>query len=61
MPGHEIKTVTQEEWKKMWNAGELCKSNQDGDCNSIDCPQLRDNEPAKTGRWCPLIVNCEEF
>ena len=31
-----------------------CQSGRDGDCNWAACPQLRDNEPATTGRHCPL-------
>lgn len=30
-----------------------CQANSDGDCYSEKCPQLRDGEPAKTGRHCP--------
>lgn len=31
-----------------------CKSDDDGDCTWKGCPQLRDKEPAKSGRHCPL-------
>ena len=31
-----------------------CHSAQDGDCFWQHCPQLRDGEPARTGRHCPL-------
>ena len=31
-----------------------CHSHKDGDCTWSACPQLRDNEPAMTGRHCPL-------
>lgn len=31
-----------------------CHSDSDGDCDWPDCPQLRDGEPEKTGRSCPL-------
>lgn len=30
-----------------------CHSDCDGDCVWRECPQLRDNEPAKSGRHCP--------
>ena len=30
-----------------------CHSGRDGDCVWSECPQLRDNEPEKTGRHCP--------
>lgn len=32
-----------------------CRSASDGDCDWPGCPQLRDGEPAKTGRACPLL------
>jgi len=28
--------------------------NSDGDCYWENCPQLRDGEPEKSGRHCPL-------
>jgi hypothetical protein len=31
-----------------------CASGRDGECGHAQCPQLRDNEPAATGRHCPL-------
>ena len=31
-----------------------CRANRDGDCDWHFCPQLRDGEPDKTGRYCPL-------
>lgn len=31
-----------------------CKAGRDHECNWRDCPQLRDGEPEKTGRSCPL-------
>ena len=31
-----------------------CHAQKDGDCEWINCPQLRDNEPMATGRHCPL-------
>lgn len=35
-------------------AGERCHGARDGDCFDTRCPQLRDGEPAKSGRHCPL-------
>lgn len=32
----------------------LCHANRDGECNWIDCPQIRDKEPETTGRHCPI-------
>lgn len=37
-----------------------CAAHQDGDCSHKECPQLRDNEPAATGRNCPLWTDPEE-
>lgn len=31
-----------------------CHADRDGDCFWKDCPQLRENEPLKSGRHCPL-------
>jgi len=31
-----------------------CAAGRDGECGHKACPQLRDNEPAKSGRHCPL-------
>lgn len=33
-----------------------CRSDSDGDCSWIGCPQIRDGEPAKSGRACPLLA-----
>lgn len=34
--------------------GARCHAGQDGDCTWEGCPQLRDGEPMKSGRHCPL-------
>jgi hypothetical protein len=31
-----------------------CAAGRDGECAHAQCPQLRDKEPATTGRHCPL-------
>lgn len=31
-----------------------CASDDDGDCIHAECPQLRDGEPKRSGRHCPL-------
>jgi hypothetical protein len=36
------------------NPEERCHADSDGDCEWHGCPQLRDGEPAKSGRHCPL-------
>lgn len=35
---------------------EGCHADHDGDCTHKDCPQLRDGEPRKSHRSCPLLV-----
>ena len=37
-----------------------CQSDCDGHCEWSHCPQLRDGEPDKTGRHCPLDHRGEE-
>jgi hypothetical protein len=32
----------------------MCHADSDGDCDWKNCPQLRDGEPRKSGRHCPL-------
>jgi hypothetical protein len=31
-----------------------CSADRDGDCYSAKCPQIRDDEPLRSGRHCPL-------
>lgn len=31
-----------------------CAADRDGECHHPDCPQIRDNEPDKSDRTCPL-------
>jgi hypothetical protein len=37
-----------------------CHSGRDGECNWQQCPQLRDKEPATTGRHCPYDTNRDD-
>lgn len=38
-----------------------CHAGRDGDCDWPECPQLRDDEPHRSGRHCPLDwLDCEE-
>ena len=40
---------------------ECCHANRDGDCFWEGCPQIRDGEPDKSGRHCPLdLIEDEE-
>lgn len=39
---------------------EGCHANRDGDCSWSGCPQLRDGEPMKSGRHCPLDIKTDE-
>lgn len=38
-----------------------CAADRDGDCDHPQCPQLRDAEPAKSGRSCPMCAAPEEY
>lgn len=40
--------------REFYGLASGCRSNSDGDCDWGGCPQLRDDEPAKSGRYCPL-------
>ncbi len=39
---------------------DYCHANRDGECDWKDCPQLRDGEPPKSGRHCPLDTDEDE-
>ena len=67
LPG-EI-TITREQWRKwiysmrppvMGCEPPGCHAGGDGDCDWSECPQKRDNEPAKSGRHCPLDAPDED-
>ena len=51
-----------QERKPMWQPKrpERCHAGSDGDCTHGSCPQLRDSEPAATGRHCPLDADDSE-
>lgn len=36
----------------------FCRGHRDGDCFWEGCPQLREHEPARSGRHCPLDEGC---
>jgi hypothetical protein len=36
-----------------------CQADDDGYCDWSECPQLRDGEPACSGRHCPLDLDDE--
>ncbi len=38
---------------------ETCHADRDGECIWDACPQIRDGEPAKTRRHCPLDWDCQ--
>lgn len=38
-----------------------CHADRDGDCTWVECPQLRDGEPEKSGRHCPLDTMNKEL
>jgi hypothetical protein len=39
---------------------EGCHAHRDGECHWTGCPQLRDDEPRRSGRHCPLDTLDEE-
>ena len=41
-------------------APERCQAARDGECDYAHCPQLRDGEPARSGRHCPVDSLDEE-
>jgi hypothetical protein len=47
-PGRLVKV------KDLWYWQRECQAGQDGECAHPKCPQIRDGEPGKTGRHCPL-------
>ncbi len=50
-----VRFLTRDEYEQI--IGQLkkgCHAGKDGDCIWPECPQLRDNEPATSGRSCPL-------
>lgn len=38
----------------LGSALSMCKAGRDGECFHSLCPQLKDDEPLKSGRSCPL-------
>ena len=50
------KSVT--ELREQFGLG--CHGGRDGECHWEECPQLRDGEPEKSGRHCPLDVGESE-
>jgi hypothetical protein len=61
---HRVEKPIEPDARKQPATGTLqtCQSKTDGDCSHSDCPQLRDGEPERTGRHCPLwdLHNSEE-
>lgn len=46
--------------KKPWDEPPRCHAAKDGECFWADCPQIKDGEPVKSGRHCPLDVRDED-
>lgn len=46
--------------RKFYGTGSACKAHRDGDCDWVLCPQLRDKEPATSGRHCPRDARQQE-
>ncbi len=38
-----------------------CHGREDGECHWKRCPQLRDGEPERSGRHCPLDNRGEDW
>lgn len=43
-----------------WLGRSRCHAARDGECFWSDCPQLRDGEPARSGRHCPIDHELDE-
>ena len=50
----EYKDAPQPRYDPQRRCMTLCQADDDGYCEWKECPQLRDDEPEKTGRHCPL-------
>lgn len=37
-----------------------CAAGRDGECNHPQCPQIRDDEPKKSGRHCPVDTETDD-
>jgi hypothetical protein len=49
-PRDEVKAISSSATKPLTR----CAAGRDGECGHAQCPQLRDSEPAKSSRHCPL-------
>lgn len=54
MRGDRIRLTPYRQW--LADAGH-CLSDNDGECEWKDCPQIRDDEPTRSGRHCPRDNN----
>jgi len=52
--GGSLMKETQPEAKSALKGEAHCHAGSDGECHWEGCPQIKDNEPHKTGRHCPL-------
>lgn len=50
----EVRMIVRDELTRWAGPLTRCAAGGDGDCMHLRCPQHADNEPAKTGRHCPL-------
>jgi hypothetical protein len=62
-----INVTTGNKWRGLTERGyaesvtlKRCAADRDGDCVHEQCPQLRDGEPAKSRRHCPLDTRDED-
>lgn len=47
-------------WKLAPAKPTHCMAGMDGECNGKGCPQNKDGEPEKSGRFCPLPGHKED-
>jgi mannitol-specific phosphotransferase system IIBC component len=54
----DVELVTDEQisdvLRRQYYGHGSCRSDRDGDCRWMHCPQLKDGEPERSGRHCPL-------
>lgn len=51
---HKHAVSAKEALKQAGTVNAYCHADRDGDCSWQHCPQLRDDEPNKSGRHCPI-------
>lgn len=58
---HWVSEAQNREWRGLAAAPlARCAAARDGECSHVQCPQIRDSEPIKSGRHCPLDTGEDE-